>query len=71
MVYSMEYREDGTAHGNINSLFGVISLVLEDGILLGSLVGYSVGSSKGYKYGNMYCGVDGEVKNGDLSSLIG
>ena len=43
MFHYMEYLEDRTAHGNIDSLFDRISLIGEYGTVMGSSVGYSSG----------------------------
>ena len=50
MVHSMEYRKDGTAHGNLAGLLGRISLGLEYGSEMGSSVGSSFGFYEWLKY---------------------
>ena len=62
MVHYMESLEDGTAHGNIDGLFDLISLRQWDWTLLGSSVGATFGLSKVYKYGNFHSGIGGKLK---------
>ena len=52
----MEYIEDRNTHGNLDRLFGGISLRGEDGTVLGCSVGYLYVFSKGSKYGSCNVG---------------
>ena len=61
MVHQMESIEDVTENGNLDGLFDIISLGQKYETVLGSSVEASVGSSKGYRYGNLDGIVDGEV----------
>ena len=58
----MEYIEDRTAHGNLDSLFDGISLRVDDGTVMVYSVGAEYGLYKGYKDGKFDIGVVGRVK---------